>query len=70
MDRFHKLEGIKQMGSKIPPQPKKQTAANNKFLAEVKETFNKAIYKKIYGIVNDQGNAAGQAALNEIKKYI
>lgn len=49
---------------------KKQTAGNNKFLSEVKETFNKAIFKKISNIVNTAGEEAGRNELEEIKKYI
>jgi hypothetical protein len=72
MDRFHKLEGVKVEGSKIPPQPrrKKQTAANNTFLFATKSFYSKGIYKKILMIMNEQGHEAAEKELDEIKKYI
>lgn len=49
---------------------KKQTAGNNEFLWEVKQTFSKGIFKKISVIVNEKGIEAGKAELEQIKKYI
>jgi hypothetical protein len=34
----------------------KQTAGNNKLLAEVKKTFNEKIYKHFSKIVNEEGS--------------
>lgn len=49
---------------------KKQSAANNKFLADTKAKFNKPIYKKVLNSVNESGEAAGRAVLNNILKGI
>jgi hypothetical protein len=39
---------------------RKQTAANNAFLAAVKEAFAPGIYRRVAAILNGQGEAAAR----------
>lgn len=45
---------------------KKQTAANNEFLKEVKKKFNTPTYKIVLKVVNENGTEAGKAKLKAL----
>lgn len=67
--RVEKLQR-EQNNNEVAPTPKKQTAANNEFLKEVKTKYNAPIFKKISTILNEQGEESAKKALERIKHII